>query len=82
MERATGIEPATSSLGSWRSTIELRPLFERRKDYQIIEMRSARCDEYHPLRDEVSTPRQGVGPLLNLLIECLIHPLTQVVLML
>ena len=29
MERATGIEPATSSLGSWRSTIELRPLSER-----------------------------------------------------
>ena len=26
VERATGIEPATSSLGSWRSTIELRPL--------------------------------------------------------
>lgn len=26
MERATGLEPATSSLGSWCSTIELRPL--------------------------------------------------------
>src|SRR5215813_5850880 len=25
MERATGIEPATSSLGSWHSTAELRP---------------------------------------------------------
>ena len=31
MERATGIEPATSSLGSWRSTIELRPLREEEK---------------------------------------------------
>ena len=26
MERATGVEPATSSLGSWHSTTELRPL--------------------------------------------------------
>ena len=25
MERATGLEPATSSLGSWCSTVELRP---------------------------------------------------------
>ena len=24
-ERATGLEPATSSLGSWHSTTELRP---------------------------------------------------------
>ena len=26
MERGTGIEPATSSLGSWHSTAELPPL--------------------------------------------------------
>ena len=26
VERATGVEPATSSLGSWHSTAELRPL--------------------------------------------------------
>jgi hypothetical protein len=26
MERETGIEPATSSLGSWHSTAELLPL--------------------------------------------------------
>jgi hypothetical protein len=26
MERATGLEPATSSLGSWHSTTELHPL--------------------------------------------------------
>ena len=32
MERETGIEPATSSLGSWRSTAELLPLGYRR-DY-------------------------------------------------
>ena len=27
LERETGIEPATSSLGSWHSTAELLPLF-------------------------------------------------------
>src|SRR5208282_2275713 len=27
VERATGVEPATSSLGSWHSTAELRPLW-------------------------------------------------------
>jgi hypothetical protein len=26
LERAMGLEPTTSSLGSWHSTIELRPL--------------------------------------------------------
>ena len=31
MERETGIEPATSSLGSWRSTAELLPLGRERK---------------------------------------------------
>ena len=30
MERETGIEPATSSLGSWRSTAELLPLGRER----------------------------------------------------
>ena len=30
MERETGIEPATSSLGSWRSTAELLPLSQER----------------------------------------------------
>src|SRR5208283_6018529 len=29
MERETGLEPATSSLGSWHSTTELLPLVER-----------------------------------------------------
>src|SRR3990172_4879826 len=29
LERATGIEPVTSSLGSWHSTAELRPLRPR-----------------------------------------------------
>jgi hypothetical protein len=27
LERETGIEPVTSSLGSWHSTTELLPLF-------------------------------------------------------
>ena len=31
MERETGIEPATSSLGSWRSTAELLPLRTARR---------------------------------------------------
>ena len=29
LERATGLEPATSSLGSWHSTTELRPPWVR-----------------------------------------------------
>src|SRR6266436_9695699 len=33
MERATGIEPVTSSLGSWHSTAELRPLRAWRTDF-------------------------------------------------
>ena len=31
LERETGIEPATSSLGSWRSTAELLPLVKQNK---------------------------------------------------
>ena len=31
MERETGVEPATSSLGSWHSTTELLPLAFNRK---------------------------------------------------
>jgi hypothetical protein len=33
MERETGIEPVTSSLGSWRSTAELLPLAGKRAAY-------------------------------------------------
>lgn len=32
LERATGIEPATSGLGSRHSTIELRPLKNKEED--------------------------------------------------
>jgi hypothetical protein len=35
MERETGIEPATSSLGSWHSTAELLPLLTVRRIPQI-----------------------------------------------
>ena len=36
MKRATGLEPATSSLGSWHSTTELRPL----SDFRFAQLRS------------------------------------------
>ncbi len=32
LERETGLEPATSSLGSWHSTTELLPLLHFRRD--------------------------------------------------
>src|ERR1700678_4187307 len=35
LERETGIEPATSSLGSWRSTAELLPLIARQVHHYI-----------------------------------------------
>ncbi len=38
MERETGIEPVTSSLGSWRSTAELLPL-------NVVGLQ---CLDYHP----------------------------------
>src|SRR5271156_4687142 len=36
MERETGIEPATSSLGSWRSTAELLPLAGKDAEYSPL----------------------------------------------
>ena len=36
MERETGIEPATSSLGSWRSTAELLPLTSKMQRLTLI----------------------------------------------
>jgi hypothetical protein len=53
MERETGIEPATSSLGSWRSTAELLPLTgsevnyftQHRKVIQIIIPGAPICKE-------------------------------------
>ena len=41
MERETGIEPATSSLGSWRSTAELLPLFGSMFTEQLCEKNSS-----------------------------------------
>ena len=40
MERETGIEPVTSSLGSWRSTAELLPLFGSMFTEQLCEKNS------------------------------------------
>src|SRR5579862_4898912 len=77
MERATGIEPVTSSLGSWHSTAELRPLF-------IAECRSARAGcqlgcrglvltvgryAIFGLIREVFLPPSGTGGLANELLE-------------
>ncbi len=42
MERETGIEPATSSLGSWRSTAELLPLFATGSGYHRHGLRAIR----------------------------------------
>ena len=38
LERATGIEPVTSSLGSWHSTAELRPLNGTVEDMFYMEL--------------------------------------------
>jgi hypothetical protein len=35
LERETGLEPATSSLGSWHSTTELLPLYTRSIHYLL-----------------------------------------------
>ena len=42
MERETGLEPATSSLGSWHSTTELLPLSQRPKYSTDSRLRTAR----------------------------------------
>jgi hypothetical protein len=77
LERATGIEPVTSSLGSWHSTAELRPLRTWQKsfiwNYGRLSMSSARlskqiasCDQSAALRREktvVYFPRNREKPL-------------------
>ena len=46
MERETGIEPATSSLGSWRSTAELLPpCCQILADLRKRESKFARCGD-------------------------------------
>ena len=45
MERETGIEPATSSLGSWRSTAELLPLTGTTLEFRCAESRYARTNQ-------------------------------------
>ena len=43
MERETGIEPATSSLGSWRSTAELLPLVRLNEEITTEKKLLAMC---------------------------------------
>ena len=47
MERETGIEPATSSLGSWHSTAELLPLFGNTLQYLLNNIDSHLTDYRH-----------------------------------
>ena len=42
LERATGLEPATSSLGSWHSTTELRPPWFRSSP-NLVEHQKKKC---------------------------------------
>ena len=49
MERETGIEPATSSLGSWRSTAELLPL--RLHDFSSRELSRKGEPEFVSLKE-------------------------------
>jgi hypothetical protein len=59
MERETGIEPVTSSLGSWRSTAELLPLnFVRLSFRSIQDNRSAVLSFLSP-RDVVPVVHDG-----------------------
>src|SRR5215213_11972120 len=54
-ERATGLEPATSSLGSWHSTTELRPRISRK------------CEEEAWRGQGLRTCRFPVLPVLSVL---------------
>jgi hypothetical protein len=51
-ERATGLEPATSSLGSWHSTTELRPRNASKSEDRSRESQAPTCP---------STPRGSSG---------------------
>ena len=66
MERATGIEPATSSLGSWRSTIELRPLREKEKDQPLPKNRLRNDTKVICQEDESQRERR-------LVVSCLVQ---------
>src|ERR1035438_8777017 len=63
MERETGFEPATSSLGSWHSTTELLPLAERSLRKVNTEGPCARksSTSRHP-QDSITTAPPGNRP--------------------
>jgi hypothetical protein len=56
MERETGIEPVTSSLGSWRSTAELLPLAESKQSLALDDDRN-NCGRRGSARLEQPTSR-------------------------
>jgi hypothetical protein len=60
MERETGIEPATSSLGSWRSTAELLPL--RCKGYYLAFF----CSVYAPHGESFQSAESAYCPMVRL----------------
>jgi hypothetical protein len=62
MERETGIEPATSSLGSWRSTAELLPL-RPVNEVSLSLQRDAHNQSWSSSSDEIgvnSRPRKNL----------------------
>jgi hypothetical protein len=59
MERETGIEPVTSSLGSWRSTSELLPL--RCKTYYL----AFPCSLYAPFGVSIQSTKSGLCPMVG-----------------
>ncbi len=48
LERETGIEPATSSLGSWHSTAELLPPYDRTCQAAILKILAAFTEVIYP----------------------------------
>jgi len=64
MERETGIEPATSSLGSWRSTAELLPLGLSSLAQSLPPRKPGRQSAGHGFsRADPGTNKKGLQPL-------------------
>ena len=61
MERETGIEPATSSLGSWRSTAELLPL--KSEDEISLPLRADSLNFSRLVANELRSCGSGAFPL-------------------
>ena len=60
MERETGIEPVTSSLGSWRSTAELLPLAGKRAAYARANQSLALEAGGNNLLEQLTLPHEQV----------------------